>query len=219
MKLDPAEPAAHDWNAISLDDLWECIYSLSADRGHGRPLIVAVDGRSASGKTTLAGELARVHGSATIIHADDLAWWEPLFGWDHLLRHDILEPLHAGQDVEFTPPQWRERGRAGSINVPATADVVVIEGVGASCASVADLLDVAIWVQSDIAEAERRGIARDAASGENGNYEETVAFWHDWGKAERAYLANDQPWHRAHIIVAGTPPMPLPTGMCAIGSL
>lgn len=41
------------------------------DKGqHKRPLLVAIDGRSASGKTTLAGELAEEF-DASVIHMDD----------------------------------------------------------------------------------------------------------------------------------------------------
>lgn len=219
MNLDPCEAPARDWHAVPVPDLWRFIESLRPEQARDRPLIVAVDGRSAAGKTTVARALAEAHDSVVVVHADDIAWWEPLFAWDHLLRRGILEPLHAGRGVAFTPPQWRERGREGAIEVPASVEVVLIEGVGASCASVAELIDVAVWVQSDGAEAERRGIERDAASGENGDYQQTVAFWHNWSRAERTYLERDRPWLRADLIVSGTPPIEVPPGSVAVGSL
>jgi len=33
-----------------------------------------------------------------------------------------------------------------------------------------------LWVQSDFAGAERRGIARDVAQGDNGDAEQSIAF-------------------------------------------
>ena len=211
MKLDPVEPQVQSWHMATLEDIWQYL----GDAPAGRPLIIAVDGRSASGKTTLASVLAGAAG-AVVVHTDDIAWFEPLFAWDHLLRQYVLEPARRGAEVRFTPPAWAERGRTGSIEVPEGTRILIVEGVGSSCADVADLLDAAIWVQADAEEAEKRGIARDAASGENGNYEETVAFWHEWNAAERAYLAEDRPWERANLIVAGTPPMPLPAGYFAV---
>ncbi len=50
-----------------------------------------------------------------------------------------------------------------------------------------------IWVQSDRLEARARGLERDLASAENGNHDATLAFWEEWGAAERAYLAEDRP--------------------------
>lgn len=58
--------------------------------------------------------------------------------------------------------------------------------------------------------------SRDLASGENGDREATQAFWDEWSAAEREYLAADRPWERASVVVAGTPPHPLPDRRVAI---
>ena len=63
-----------------------------------------------------------------------------------------------------------------------------------------------MWVQSDFAEAERRGIARDIAQGVNGDVEESTAFWHEWMAEELAFVERQRPWERACIVVAGTAP-------------
>ena len=69
--------------------------------------------------------------------------------------------------------------------------------------AVADLIDVCIWVQTDDAAAEERGIRRDTEEGTNGDAEESVRFWHWWMAGERAFFAADRPWERAHLIVSG----------------
>ncbi|MFT3875397.1 MAG: hypothetical protein QM708_03060 [Propioniciclava sp.] len=213
MKLLPEEPAVAVWRAILVEELWQSIRDRASDRS---PLIVAVDGRGASGKSTLAARFATFVPGLVVVHTDDLAWNEPLFDWFHLLREDILAPLRRGEDVWFTPPAWPAHGRDGAIVVPASAPVVVIEGVGAAHDSASAFLDATIWVQSDHVEAERRGIERDLACGVNGDRDETIAFWHEWWNAERAYLAEDRPWERADLIVAGTPPEPLAAGEVAV---
>ena len=62
-----------------------------------------------------------------------------------------------------------------------------------------DLIDAAVWVQSDWVEAERRGLARD------GGDVEAVSGWHAWQSEELPFLAADGPWERANVVVAGTP--------------
>jgi hypothetical protein len=86
--------------------------------------------------------------------------------------------------------------------------LVIVEGVGAGRRELAHLLAAVVWVQSDRAEAERRGIARDVASGVNGGREAAIAFWDEWMAEELPFVARERPWERAAVVVAGTPPLP-----------
>lgn len=168
----------------------------------GRPRIVAVDGRSGSGKTTLAERVRTAVPGAEVVHTDDIAWWHSRFGWHDLMIDGVLEPLHRGQSVHYQPPAWPSHGRAGQIDVSATASVVIIEGVGAGRRELNHLLDAMVWLQSDDGEAERRGMLRggsDAATRER---------WREWMTEEIPFLAADRPWERATIIVAGTGDVP-----------
>ncbi len=47
---------------------------------------------------------------------------------DHLLVRGVVEPWRAGRQVSYRPPAWEARSRAGAVEVPATADVLVVEG-------------------------------------------------------------------------------------------
>lgn len=106
--------------------------------------------------------------------------------------------------MSYRPPGWIERERPGAIVVPAGLDLVVVEGVGAGRRELEGLLDAVVWVQSDFAEAERRGIARDIAEGVNGDAAESTAFWHEWMAEELAFVKEQRPWERACLVVAGT---------------
>ena len=192
------EPEAAAWIARPVADLLAAALD-AADAHDGRPAIIAVDGRSASGKTTLASRLAALVENASLVHSDDVAWWESFFAWDHLMAAGILEPLHRGRSVDFRPPAWDRRGREGSIVVPSDTPLVIVEGVGVSRRSLQHLLDGAFWVQADIDESRRRGIARD------GGRQQDVDFWDEWDREEVPFIAADQPWSRAHAIVCGTP--------------
>ncbi|WP_347345946.1 hypothetical protein [Microbacterium sp.] len=200
----PGEPVVADWHPVALADLVERLRALTAG-GDTVPL-VAVDGRGGGGKSTLAARLAAATPGAAVIAIDDLVWNAPLFDWADLAREGILAPVAEGRAVRYRPPAWQTHGRDGVIEAPADASMIVLEGVGASCREIADGLAAAIWVQSDFAEAERRGLARDIASGVNGDAEESTRFWHEWMAAELAFLAADRPWQRADLVVAGTRP-------------
>jgi predicted kinase len=190
----PGEPVFDDWQTIPLDKFAERLLST-------RPRVIAVDGRSGSGKSTLAERLAGVAGGA-VVHVDDVAWHAPMFGWSSLLAEGVLEPVRRGEAVSYRPPAWDEHGRAGAIEVEGS--LVIVEGVGAGRQELAGLVDVLVWVQSDFAEAERRGIARDIASGVNGDAQAATAFWHEWMASEIPFLERDRPWERADFVVAGT---------------
>lgn len=163
------------------------------------PPVVAVDGRSASGKSTVAARVAALVPGSAVVHTDDVAWWESFFGWDHLLAEGVLEPLCRGEGVAYRPPAWDRRARDGAIEVPASASLVLVEGVGSSRRSLAGWLDASVWVQSDADEARSRGLVRDAATGG------TEEFWDEWEREEAPFLADDRPWERAVLVVCGTP--------------
>lgn len=211
MILPDDEPAFGPWRPVDLPALAADLVA-AAGTTVGRPRIIAVDGRGASGKSTLAGRLAAELGGA-VVHTDDLAWHEPFFGWRERLV-EVLEGLRPGEGMAYRPPQWIERGREGAIEVAPDCPVVIVEGTGAAQAD--RFVDVVVWVQADVAEAERRGIARDLAEGVNGDAAETVAFWHEWMGHELRFLAADRPWERAYAVVAGTPAIELADGQYAV---
>jgi hypothetical protein len=194
----PVEPSAAPWRACPLVDV---VAELLAALGRPttRPAVLAVDGRSASGKSTLAARLAAAVPGSSVVHTDDVAWWESFFGWDHLMAAGVLEPLWRGEAVRYRPPAWDARERDGAIEVPAGSPLVIVEGVGASRRSLLPLLDGAVWVQSDLHEARRRGIERDLAHGG------TEEFWDEWDREELPFLAEDRPWERAVQVLCGTP--------------
>ncbi|WP_433016668.1 uridine kinase family protein [Kribbella sp. CA-294648] len=210
MRPGPGEQAVDSWRAVALADLAGVVRECAGEVPSGRPCIVAVDGRSGGGKSTLARRLADVVPESAVVHVDDVAWNAPMFGWAELLADGVLEPLRRGEAVSYRPPAWEDHDRSGAIVVPSGRSMVVVEGVGAGRRELSDLIDCLIWVQSDYSEAERRGLARDLASGVNGDTEATIAFWHTWMAAENPFLSADRPWARADLITAGSSPQAQP---------
>ena len=205
MQLAPEEPEAGPWRAKQLTVVIENLTRLGASKRiseHGMAL--AVDGRSSSGKSTLAARMQAAVQRSVVVHTDDIAWWHSRFGWADLLIDGILTPMHRGEPVAFQPPRWAEHGRRGSIDVPASCPLVLIEGVGAGRREATHLVDALVWVQSDQREAERRSLARVGQPGGP----RTVQDLREWMAEEEPFLADQRPWERADLVVAGTPQIP-----------
>ena len=197
MQLPHGEPAYGPWTDRSFEEVAERLGMIPVSRG-----ILAVDGRSGSGKTTFAAGLANALPGSTVVHTDDVAWHHSFFGWAELMLDGVVKPFLAGEDVVYRPPAWEVRDREGAIEVPGGASWLVIEGVGAARGELDEFLDVIVWVQCDFAVAERRGIERD------GGDQAAIDFWHEWMASEIPFLAEQRPWDRADAIVNGSPEEP-----------
>ncbi len=201
MNLVPSEPSAAPWRVLPIRDFVDLVVDVEAVT-YNRPWILAVDGRSGGGKTTVADLLHRCVPNSAVVHTDDVAWHHSFFDWSNLLIGGILKPLRSGSVVHYQPPGWQTHGRPGAIEVAAGLDLVIVEGVGAGRTEVMPWIDRSIWVQSDLDEAERRGIARD------GGTQEAKDFWHEWMSQEFDFFQHQRPWERATAIVNGTPTQP-----------
>lgn len=194
----PEEPEAAPWSPRRLHEVVAELLAVVGAPAE-RPAVLAVDGRSGGGKSTFSNRLAALVPGSAVVHTDDVAWWESFFGWDHLMAGGILEPVRRGEPVAYRPPAWEARGREGAIEVATGTRLLVVEGDGSSRRSLAHLLDGAVWVQSDAAEARRRGIERD------GGDWAAEEFWDEWDGEEIPFFAADRPWERADLVVCGTP--------------
>jgi hypothetical protein len=76
LHLPAEEPSAGPWHAERPAVVVAEMMRLGHERGAGRrPVVLAIDGRSSGGKTTLAGRLQEVVAGSAIVHTDDIAWW------------------------------------------------------------------------------------------------------------------------------------------------
>ncbi len=199
------EPPAGPWHAETLTAVAARMMRLGHGRGAGRrPVVLAIDGRSSGGKTTLAGRLQDVVAGSAVVHTDDIAWWYSRFGWAGLLVDEVLVPVRSGRPVSYRPPPWDERERPGAIEVPAACPLLIVEGVGAARRESAHLTDVVIWVQSDERETERRNLARVGQP----DGMPTEQDHREWMAEEVPFQACQRPWERADLVVCGTPRVP-----------
>ncbi|MFC7625341.1 uridine kinase [Microlunatus sp. GCM10028923] len=192
------EPVITHWQRASTTELLDRLDL--PDRTAGNRVIL-VDGRSAGGKTTLAGRLRSALAGSELVHTDDVAWNHSFFRWDSELIENVIAPVRRNEPVRYRPPGWAGKGREGAIVVEPGRDLIV-EGVGAGRASIAAWADAVVWVQSDFTDARVRGIARDLELGIR-DAAGVESFWEEWMSSELPFLEVEQPWRLAKIIVAG----------------
>ncbi|KRE52850.1 AAA family ATPase [Phycicoccus sp. Soil748] len=170
--------------------------ALAAPNRAGSTRLVAVDGPSGAGKTTLADALALELG-APVVHMDDL-----YPGWDGLresrlrVQDWVVAPLRAGRPPRYRRWDWA-RSEYGAWVEPEPSPVVVLEGCGSGALDTADALSLLVWVEAEEAVRRRRGLRRDPG------YKD---FWDRWGRQEREVYAADRTRARADVVVDTTPP-------------
>ncbi len=132
-------------------------------RPAGSPRITLIDGRSGSGKTTFATELAAREGAQLLSLDDVYPGWDGLEAAEaHVLEH-VLRALAEGRPPHARTWNWADARPGPWRDLDATVPLV-IEGCGAVSPAARALADHAIYLELDDAERERRAIARDGES-------------------------------------------------------
>jgi para-aminobenzoate synthetase len=156
------------------------------------PVIIAIDGRSGAGKTTLAVELAarlRMHHKVSLFHLEDIyPGWNGLAAGVERYVSTVLAPLSRGEAATWTSWDW-ERHYDGDPRVTLPAEIVIVEGVGAAAAEARPLLGAVIWAESPDEVRRTRALERDGAT-----YE---PYWDQWAAQEEEWLAGDDVPHHA----------------------
>lgn len=178
-----------------LDRLAARLAALAPSAGATR--VVAVDGPSGAGKTTLAEALARRTGAA-VVHLDDLyEGWDGLADVPALLLRWVLHPLVEGRAPGYHPYDWAIGARLPWRPVPA-APMLLIEGCGAGARALAPHLAHLLWVEVPAEVRERRLHARHDWSG-------YAAHRSRWARQEQAMARRERTAERADVHVANGP--------------
>jgi uridine kinase len=164
--------------------------------GGKRPVLIGVDGRAGSGKTTLADDIAKSVPDALVVHVDDFAGpLVPEWDWPRF-REQVLEPLLAGRAARYQRWEWNRDEPAEWHDVPA-GSVLVVEGVSSTRAELAAPWGLQIWVEAPREVRLARAVERDGA--------DMLPHWLDvWMPSEEAYVARERPEERVDLIVSGT---------------
>lgn len=149
--------------------------------------IIAIDGPAGAGKTTLAEHLTAALSlkyKCTTLHMDDLYnGWETPF--DHHLEDALTRACASHQKSEkfsLSFFNWSKGEYGADMEIPQS-QLLILEGVGASQASIRSYLTASIWIDIDPSQGVARVIARDGES--------ISAHMQNWlGKQEQHFLEN-----------------------------
>lgn|GEM_PF-185479 len=175
----------------------ELIDASAPRRGDVR--VVAIDGLSGSGKTSLATALARDL-RAPLVQMDDLyPGWDGLAASPALLAQQVLEPLARGERAAYRRWDWHA-GDWATEPVEVAVEpggVLVVEGCGSSVGPAGEHAAVRVWVDAEPGLRMRRGVARDG--------EAYRPHWERWAAQEEQVFGADRTRERADMVIDTTP--------------
>ncbi|WP_242863070.1 ATP-binding protein [Curtobacterium luteum] len=153
----------------------------------GARVVVLLDGRSGTGKTTLGDALAERIG-AQVVHLDDVyPGWDGLRAAAAAVSTDVLGPASG-----YRRWDWATSAPAGWTTVDPDLPVVV-EGCGALSRASAPLASLRVWLEADDDERWRRAIGRDG--------DVFAREWDRWAAQEQAFIDAEDPASLADVVI------------------
>lgn len=169
--------------------------------GRGR-VIVAIDGGSASGKTTLASTLEKMF-NATVFHMDDFFLTPEMRTKERLgeaggnvdrerFESEVLIPLSQGKTVNYRPFDCKTQGFKETVEV-TPKNLVIVEGAYSMHPSLSGYYDLSVFLEIDSEKQKERIIERN---GENAH-----RFFETWIPLENTYFEKTKAKERCDLIV------------------
>ena len=166
---------------ITLETLCS-ILTAALDQHPTKPLVLALDGRCGSGKTTLANTLARQFPASITLHTDDfyLPPAQRIRGWEKTpcanmdlarLRDEALRPAYEGQAVQYRAYSCCEGAHLPAREL-AAQPLVILEGSYSHHPLLAPYEDFRVFMTCSDAEQTCRLQAR-----EGDRYPDFAARW------------------------------------------
>jgi uridine kinase len=172
-----------------------------------RVTLVAIDGHSAAGKSSLARAIAEVRGDTTLVHMDD--FYRPLdskyrakldaaggcsqyYDWQRL-EAEVLRPIRSGNRGTFRKYDWASNRLGERVDI-ASEGLIVVEGCYAARPELKAWYDATVLVLAQPATRRRRQQMRNDASPE---------WLERWDEAERYYMEECRPETYVDLTVAG----------------
>ena len=134
------------------------------------PVLVALEGGSASGKSTLGAQLAQAL-DATLVHMDDFFLPVELrtpqrfaqpggnVHWERVLQ-EVLQPLKAGAPLDYGVFDCSQMAVTRRVQ-QAPRDVVIVEGAYSLHPQLRDYFDLKVFLQVDEQTQQARILARN----------------------------------------------------------
>jgi uridine kinase len=177
------------------------------ERAALKSALLAIDGHSGAGKSSLAGALRGARPDAIVVHTDD--FYRPLdpdyrasldaeggyaeyYDWQRL-EAQVLRPLSLGRPGRYQKYDWGSN-ELGEWEEIKPSGLIVVEGCYSARPELRSYYHAIVLVVTPPAERERRQRIRDDANDE----------WLDrWDAAERFYMERSGLGNYADLVVSG----------------
>jgi uridine kinase len=173
------------------------------------PVVVALDGRSGTGKSTLAEWMAGQLGGIRVDQDDfysggEIHEWQRLtpqekvdrvIDWSRV-RDEVLLPLRAGRGASWRPFNWGTMiGLSPETITAQPSSIVILDGAYSARPELGDLIDLSILVTLDDAVRRERLRQREG--------EEIASAWHPvWDEAEDCYFGTIRPPEAFDLVIS-----------------
>ena len=192
-------------------DVQDLLRRIATTRPPRRTIMIGIDGRGGSGKSTFARAVAEAVADVTVVDFDD--FYRPSvershgretgdrelggdFDWRRL-RKEVLKPLAVDQPARYRRYDWNLDRLRDDVHVVDPGGVVVVEGSYSTRPELRDFYDVTVWVDAPQPIRLRRGVERDG--------EDARDRWlNEWMPEEDRYIAAVQPAAHADVIIDGS---------------
>jgi len=161
--------------------------------------VLAIDGRSGAGKTTLSAAVAAaLRPRPPIVHLEDIyPGWDGLAASTGRLLDWVLDPLARGEPARLRRYDWNRDEYADWVEIPVTP-VLIVEGVGCGVSRCAPYLSLLVYLDAPEPVRFARAMTRDG--------EGYRRHWKRWAEQERRQLAEGDPRGNADLIIDAQPP-------------
>jgi uridine kinase len=182
----------------------EKVNHIVTQRRSDRVMLMAIDGHSAAGKTTLSNHIRANYSDVTVVRTDDFyrvlaqeeralldaeGGYENYYDWQRL-RDEVLMPLSRKQDAVYRRYDWG-KNRIGDSVQAKCAGIIVIEGCYAARPELRGYYDAVLVAKAPF---ERR-MARQRERGDVWEWVER------WDAAERYYFERYDPVRDGAVVV------------------
>lgn len=156
--------------------------------------VLLIDGRSGTGKTTLASSVAASLTASTVVHMDDLyPGWDGLDDGSRLLVEWILTPFADRRPGEWWRWDWERSERAERHAVVADRPLIV-EGCGSSSSASRALADTSVWLDVPAPQRTDRLIGRG----------DGIDWLAGWTAQEDAFIERERPDRGSGLVLDAT---------------
>ena len=188
-----------------------------------RSLLVGIDGRGGSGKSTLGRALSALIDSSVVIEFDDFYRTarerrRPGMEWDgeiggnfdwRRVRDQVLAPLRDDHPARYQRYDWAI-DQLAEWHLVQPGGLLIVEGNYSTRTELRDFYDFTIWVEAPHHVRLNRGLERGG--------QDTKQRWlEEWMPEEERYIAAENPRARVDLVLDGAPERSLdPSRECMV---